>query len=562
MVASPMKRDKEQQGKGAITIIEEAVHLLRLSPARLLASYYIGSLPFICGLLYFWADMSRDPFAREYCAPASLGLAILFVWMKCAHAVFARKIWETLGREPAPPWSLGRLLRLVVVQTIVQPSGLLVLPISLLIMFPFGWSYAFYQNISVEGEGRGDNIKTISKRSWDQAKLWPGQNHILLFVFSVFGIFVFLNLAVAIILIPQLLKMLFGVDTLFIMSSSYMLNTTFLAATWGITYLCMDPLIKTVYVLRCFYGSSLRSGYDLKAELKRFLPSGKIVAAILIFTIGTTPFCTLDASQRTPVPLMEDPVSDTSISTEELDHAIHEVLKKRDFAWRIPRERPVDENSAHPGPLAALMDWIIDALVNCVKSVARWIEALVEWLRELLPTNQRSESMSDSGWMSQVRGFLLVLAALVAGLVVIFFLQMKKRRKEGQHVVVGEAKTRTPDLTKEQIRADELPVDGWLVMAKELMAKGSWRLALRAFYLSILANLADHEMIFIAKHKSNRDYERELSRKARDREDIRDLFSRSVRIFDSVWYGMREVNREDLKAFALNQERITAFVEE
>ena len=47
-----MKRPRLRQfGKGAIELVEEATHLLRLAPASTLVSYYIGALPFILGFL-------------------------------------------------------------------------------------------------------------------------------------------------------------------------------------------------------------------------------------------------------------------------------------------------------------------------------------------------------------------------------------------------------------------------------------------------------------------------------------------------------------------------------
>ena len=81
-----------QYGKGAIELIEEAVHRLRVAPAALLVSYYLGSLPYAIGFLYFWADMSRSAFAQSRCSVAALGLSALFLWMKGWQAVFASQL--------------------------------------------------------------------------------------------------------------------------------------------------------------------------------------------------------------------------------------------------------------------------------------------------------------------------------------------------------------------------------------------------------------------------------------------------------------------------------------
>ena len=72
-----------------------------------------------------------------------------------------------------------------------------------------------------------------------------------------------------------------------------------------------------------------------------------------------------------------------------------------------------------------------------------------------------------------------------------------------------------PDLNEESVTADQLPEDGWLQLARELMERGELRLALRASYLAGLAHLGHRELIHLARHKSNRDYDRELHRRAR-----------------------------------------------
>ena len=48
----------------------------------------------------------------------------------------------------------------------------------------------------------------------------------------------------------------------------FIIGLTFLAALAGLTYLCLNPLVKAVYALRCFYGRAIESGQDLKAELR------------------------------------------------------------------------------------------------------------------------------------------------------------------------------------------------------------------------------------------------------------------------------------------------------
>ncbi|MEA3421887.1 MAG: hypothetical protein U9Q97_09470, partial [Acidobacteriota bacterium] len=87
----------------------------------------------------------------------------------------------------------------------------------------------------------------------------------------VFALIIFLNLATAIFILPHILKKLFGFETIFTLSGINFFNSTFLIATIGITYLCMDPIVKTAYVLRCFYGAALTTGEDIRIGLNAYI---------------------------------------------------------------------------------------------------------------------------------------------------------------------------------------------------------------------------------------------------------------------------------------------------
>lgn len=115
-----------------------------------------------------------------------------------------------------------------------------------------------------------------------------------------------------------------------------------------------------------------------------------------------------------------------------------------------------------------------------------------------------------------------------------------------------------PDVADENVGAEQLPEDGWTSLARELLGRGEFRLALRAFYLASLAHLADRNLVSLARFKSNRDYERELQRRAHAFPDLQTLFGENVSCFDRVWYGRHEVTGELVTRFATNVERIKA----
>src|SRR3954465_13184164 len=104
---------KRQSTKSALELIEEAIHLLRASPISTLSTYYVGALPFVLGLLYYWTDMSRSAFASSHLAEAALGLSALFLWMKFWQGMFCTSLRSRLlGSESTrmTPRRCGKIL--------------------------------------------------------------------------------------------------------------------------------------------------------------------------------------------------------------------------------------------------------------------------------------------------------------------------------------------------------------------------------------------------------------------------------------------------------------------
>jgi len=599
-----------QHGKGAFELIEEAFHLLRLAPASTMASYYVGSIPFVLALLFFWSDMSRSAFAGQRLASGALGLTLLFFWMKTWQAVFAQNLLAALSGDPAPRWTLSRWLRVALVQAILQPSGLFLLPLALMILLPFGWAYAFYQNLTALGDGESPELRRVCARAWRQAKLWPLQNHFVLLIFKPFAFFVILNLITGVLAVPFLLTKLFGVETAFSQSLPAMLNTTFFAAILGLAYLCLDPILKAIYLLRCFYGESLTTGRDLKAELKRVqLTLGVIFVFILVpagfstwaISLHDGPFSPLTPALSpmrgegdamsvvgTPSPLLgeragvrgenvrthsnllsrhvpsnlllaavspEAPI--TTLAPPDLDRSIDQVLRRREFSWRLPRQK-IEEQPTKKGAIAIFLESVRDTLKEWAKAVGDWIENIMRRVGKYLHPRQATAGSSGTGWISAIYLLLwLVAVALVCALVFLIY-RIFKGWEKPPAALAAQAIVPAPDLADENVGADELPEEGWLKLARELLEKGELRLALRAFYLAGLAHLAASNLITIAKFKSNRDYEQELQRRAHAFPELLSAFALTVSDFDRVWYGLHEVNPELVASFAGNVQRIKA----
>ena len=548
MVDGIMKPAPKKQHQAATRIIEEAVHLLRSAPGSLLAGYYLGSAPFVLGLMYFWADMSRSANAGDHRTVAALGLAVLYIWMKFWQTVFTHQVRDYMTGGSSQRWSWHRITSVAATQSLIQSTRFIVLPVAGVLLIPFGFCYAFYQNAAAHAEEDGQTVKSTSKWAWRQSGLWPRQNHLLIGIFWIFGVVIFLNISFAAIIIPQMVKTLFGIESIFTLSGMrVILNTTFWIAMLGMTYLCLDPFIKTVYVLRCFYGSALKSGEDLKNELQRLLAGGKKIAlGLAIVVMCAAPFAGL-AGQA------------TIISSGELDRSIEETLGRREFAWRMPLAAGPEGEQEAKGPLAAAIKWLFDVLAKGTRVLEKLITLLIDWLQNQMSEQHKAPVSSNKNWITSIRIVLILLLLLFSAVLTFVFFRIRRHRRAGriEAAVVGVAAL--PDLNDESTSADELPANRWLALAEEFTTKGELRLAMRALYLATLAYLAEKELITIEVYKSNWEYERELKRRAHEREEMLIIFSKSLNLFERVWYGMYRIPPADFDDFSMNLKRILAF---
>lgn len=543
-----MKRDTlQRQERPAAQLIEEAVHLLRACPARSLAAYYLGSLPCVLGLLYFWADMARSPFADEHLSEAALGVAALFIWMKSWQAVFARQLLDSLTGEVSR-WDWRRYGRTIVAQAVLQPTALFLVPLAAVPIVPLAWVYAFYQNATVFSADETGSVRALVKRSRLQASLWPRQNHALLGILLGFGLVVLLNWATVTLLAPLAVKTLLGVESVFSRSPLSMFNTTFFAVMAGLSYLCVDPILKGVYALRCFYGESLKTGADLQAELKQWslpAPGVALLFFLLMLPCGA-------AGQETESSAAAPPPSaaTATVAPQDLDRAIGEVLRERKYTWRMPREHAARTESASKGVIGRFIERAMEAVKDWGQKFADWLGRLV---RKLFQTRRPIGSPSlGYGWMNWLYLLIYVLVALAVVGIFMLARRMIRNRRRATAPLAAEAVQPVLDIADENIGPDQLPEDGWTSLARELLGRGELRLALRAFYLASLAQLAARNLITITRFKSNRDYERELLRRAHSWPDLLARFSQNVSTFDRIWYGTHPVDQLLVTTFAEN----------
>ncbi len=544
-------RNRRHNAKPSLELVEEAVHVLRMAPGAALACYYAGTLPFVLGMLFFWGEMSRSPFAGEHLAGASLGLAVLFLWMKFWQAVFASHVRAYVSASAPPRWGFRRCVRAFMIQAALQPSAVVVLSLASVILVPLGWTYAFYQNVTALGDGELPAATAVFKQSWKQCQLWPGQNHWTLALLSALGLVLCINLCIVGYLLPGLGKSLLGIDSIYAQSPAALLNSTFLAAVAGLAYLCLDPVVKTVYVLRCFQGQSITSGEDLKSELKGFLTAARPTAALVLGLMLLCAATRLDAADPPATP----PQNSTTLSAPELDRNLNDVIHQSKYTWRMPREMVKDENREQ-GPIARFFARVEEMMKRSAKSFADWLDRVLRRLpfrRSVSPTGNNAID-----WGAAIKHLLILLLIAVVGCLLFLLFRVWQKSSRGPVAVASEAMPAPPDLRDENVGAEQLPEDGWIKLGRELLESGDLRLALRAFYFASLAHLAARGLITVARFKSNRDYERELRRRGHALPEVLTSFGENVVVFDRSWYGLHDVSRDLIERFLSNVERIKA----
>lgn len=564
-----MAAANRQFARPALDLVAEALWLLRRTPALDYAIWFAGAAPFAAALLFFWADMSHAALADSRLVTSSLGLALLFLWLKTCQSVFAARLLDRANSTESEAWTLRRWIRIFVTQAILQPSGLLLLPVALLITVPFGWVAAFYQNATVLADRAEGRPGTCARLAWQQALLWPGQNHGVLSALTAAWFVAVLNAGIAVFTVPQLLKMLFGVDSRMTLSPETLLNTTFLAVIVALGTLALDPLTKAVYAIRCFYGVSLATGDDLRAQLRHLRRAAQLgVVALAIVGHASSlsaglpapanPDLGLEAREtgKMPVPLSAQGVP----ASAQLDRAISDVLDRAEYTWRAPRDLKSAIPEADMSPFQRAMQRINDWFAKTTRALEQPFERFFKWLTQKLSgsTPRAGPNLPFSLNFAGLVEFLMWLLVALVAVVLVWFVVKVWRRRLAPHEATLETRPAAPDLRAEFVAADQLPEDGWLAMANDLMAQGDFRLALRAFYLAALAHLARREFIRLARFKSNRDYELELRRRARALPGITTAFSGTVREFDRAWYGAHEVTAEGLADFAAQVEQVRA----
>ena len=547
-------------GPGAVALVEEAVHLLRGAPAAAWAIYLAGATPWLLALAWFWAASSWFAPRPAETLWHALGLAVLYVWLKAAQAAFCARL-RAMRLDAAPPrLGLRALLRIAARQARLQGWAVPVLPVAALLTVPAGMAWMFFENATALAATEDAPGETLATRAWREPRRWPRPAHRALLLFSGLWLCVWVNIATAFYIIPWFARTLLGIENLFALSGWSALNSTFLALVTALTWLAVDPLVKACHVLRTFYGEARLTGEDLRLEIRRPRPAGGARAALVALSLlvmpgDGTPTGGLRA-EATPS------VAATSATPDEIDAALDAALRGREFLWRLePLPEPGTETTGD-GPVKSFVRAGVDIFKQVIEDVGDFFRKVKEWWDGLFRDKEKKREYKPStreprDYRALARGLLYCLLGLcfVVLLWILWVGWRQRARPPARLLAAAPSAPLPPDLNDEKLEASRLPSDEWLALAREQMARGEWRLALRALYLATLAGLGERGLVTLARAKTNLDYERELVRRAAGREELVAAFRGRRLAFERVWYGRELAAEPEVRAWLAELER-------
>lgn len=622
------KKKKERREKSPFDLIDEAFHLLRQTPISILLFYYIGSIPFTLAFLFFWTDMSKSGSASTHLFTEPVLLAFLFIWMKVFQSRFSWSLEHIIRLEKEPKFTLSRWIKCIGEQSFIQTIGLIIIPLSLFILIPFPAAYAFFQNITILGNGSGLKRNELIKKASNLALKANRQNLILTWIlnpwslfmaafiimalypiinqyfeyltflfplmlfFSLFtmtlisplGAVVSINISLVLFTLPYLIKMLFGFESVFTLSPTLFMNSTFLATVCGLTYLTLDPLIKAAYTLRCFYGSTQKTGLDIIVFLKKatktaivifiiFLPlTAKIVYSKPLTKNKLNNLQTTISQKKTlgksekieKITGKSEKIETVTINAAQIENFEREcilILNEREFSWRLAKPYKPSDNSIKQF-LREYVGKIKLIVKSWFKKISKLLERFFDWIKKLFAPFDTNFMSKDNQYstLQKISAFLqLILLLIVAVLVTIIILRIRKKVKK--RVIKSEVPVMVDiDIEAEDIRADILPEDEWMRLARQNIDQGNYRFAIRALYLAILASLGKNNIIALHISKSDREYEREILNHKQAFPEIATIFSELVVQFERIWYGTYHATSELANRFISFKERIAVYV--
>ena len=532
-------------------LLDEAYFLLRGNLLDILPLHFLSAIPFVLGVLFFCYRFANFHAIDTDIIKWSMLLTFLFCWKMFFEAVLSFKIITIIsgGSNPVSPFkhsgrtllkqSLLQSFSLIIILSLIKHPlvFIILIPVSIFMLPPLIYSTAAICAIAPE-KGLSYLFKKLAYhvgRDFFQFLL-------TMLILIVGTIVLTCNIYLALLLTPYLLKMFLGIESQFTlagnMSIALFFNSTIWSIVLAISYLILDPFCRILFTLRVFYGESNDRGWDIIANLNH-IRSGAAKGLIALILL-TSP---LLLTAETPAPSLSTTSKENNIKVnhKQIAKSISETRQNLEFQWRNPKKQIGNPQESW------IWKYLSRALEYCGEKLGNLFDYLRDLFRKYFPetsANSKVNSFLSSSW--NVLKYLV--PALLVIVIAIIILRKVIKRQKSQLKPLSSIKRR-PDLTREDVAADELEEDEWLKLSRELLEQKEFKLALRAFYLGCICALAKRKLLLAARYKTDYEYLNELRRRAHTMPETIEVFANNIAIFQRVWYGDYPVSRELLDKY-------------
>lgn len=212
-----------------------------------------------------------------------------------------------------------------------------------------------------------------------------------------------------------------------------------------------------------------------------------------------------------------DVVESADRSKDEDKQKLFEILNRPEY--QRPAKKP-EENSESE---------------NLLKRFLEWLES---FFPKISPPEGAAEGASALAGVLQwvlIIAVILVLGFVLYKLIPLFTPRLRRavRDDREERVILGEK------------IGDDQSADDLFGEAERLAREGDIRGAIRKGYVALLCEMSDRKLIGLARHKTNRDYLRDV----RSRREIYDRVAGLTGKFERHWYGSQTARPDDWEEF-------------
>jgi len=172
----------------------------------------------------------------------------------------------------------------------------------------------------------------------------------------------------------------------------------------------------------------------------------------------------------------------------------------------------------------------------------KWLREFLDWLARSYPGSPSVPSAAPGTGSLQYGLQILIYALVIAllGFLIYKFAPFfsdqfgtRSKRMKKDRVILGE-----------RVGADESASD-LFTEAEQLARDGNLRAAIRKGYIALLCDLSDRKILRLARHKTNRDYMRDVQKT----EGLFKNMTGLTRNFEDNWYGLKAADQADWEDF-------------